>query len=281
MKEKIMKFLTPVWTVISSKTFAYVILGVILFFAFRTCNSEKDAIAEKVKTEQNLLAMNDTVKIYKNKYNETVAEKTVLILSEKELKSANSELYDKVKQQEGSILSLNMSVIGLKQDTSILKQKLRAIAGIPTQLNDSTWRLPFDLNYNWDAKNYDRYIGETKVQINTTSNATGVKPTINVKNLGTILTNRESSIDVTFGDKVVDNKYVVFLQSSYPGFTAKSLEGYSVDPNTNKYLKQLMKKQHWFTGFSVGFGVTPGYNVIGNNFGITVGPTVVWNIFNW
>lgn len=268
-----MKILEIIWKAISSKTFAYVLLGCIMFFAFRTCSSEKDAIAERVKTEQNLIAMNDTVKQYKNKYNESVSEKSVLILSEKELKKINKELYDKVKQQDGSILSLNIAIIGLKQDTALLNSKLKAVAGTPTLVNDSTWKLPFELTYNWDAKNYDKYVGETKVQV--------TKKGTSVKNIGTILTNRESNIDVTFGDKVVDNKYVVYLQSSYPGFTTKSLEGYSVDPNSNKYIKQLMKKQHWFTGFSFGVSAVAGYNLVGNNFGVVVGPSVTWNVFNW
>ena len=137
---------------------------------------------------------------------------------------------------------------------------------------------------NVDTGDFVIVINAEKVQVtgNSISN-NGIlqKPILNVKNIGTELLTRESNIDVTFGEKVVNDKYVVYIQSAYPGFTAKSLEGFMVDPNSNKYIKKLIKKQHWFTGWSLGLGVTPGYEITNGKFGLCVGPTLQWNIYNW
>ena len=141
------------------------------------------------------------------------------------------------------------------------------------------------MNYQWDNNNYDNYEGQTTVQITSRIDG-GVdfvipKSVLTIENKGTVLTSRESNIEITFGEKVVDNKYVVYIQSAYPGFSVKSLEGFMVDPNKNPYIKKLIKKRHWFNGFAVGVGVTPGYNIVDNKFGFVVGPTLTWNIFNW
>ena len=270
--------ITNIWNIVRSRTFAYVIIGIFAFTAFKTCKSNKDLVAEKTKIEQNLVAANDTAKYYKNKNGELVTEKTTLILSVKELKKENKDLYDKVKEQKGSIISLNTVVLNLKQDTSILRNKLRQLSTPePSKVNDSTWIVPWNLEYKWDEKNYDNYVGRTTVGIK------GEVPlnSISILNKGSELVERTSNIDLTFGEKVVDGKYNVYVTTKYPGLTAKSLEGVFIDPNTNKDIKKLIKKQHWFTGFSVGIGVTPGFDITTGKYGLCVGPTLTYNIFEW
>ena len=258
----------------SSRTLAYIIVGGLVFFAFRTCESNKDLIAEKTKSEQNLVAANDTAKHYKNKYNESVTEKSIFISTEKELKKQNSDLYKKVKQQEGSIISLSTAIIGLKQDTAMLRSKLNKMTGDVTKIDSTHFKVDWGIEYVWDAKNYDKYQGSTILSVTS-------KTPLVLKHEKSELTFRESNIDVTFGEKVIDNKYVVYIQSAYPGFTTKSLEGFMMDPNSNKYIKKLIKKQHWFTGWSVGFGVIPGFNIIDGKYGIVVGPSLQLNIYTW
>jgi len=269
-----MKILNWIWTVIKSKYFAYAVVVLITLFAFGQCKSKQDAIAEKTKTEQNLVAANDTAKIYKDKYDNTVAEKTVLILSEKELKKKNKDLYDKVTQQNGSIISLSTTILQLKQDTTLLRTKIRNMSGEIVVLDSTHFKVNWKMDYVWDSTNYDKYRGSTFINITS-------KNPLTFKHNNTELTYRESQIDLTFGEAVVDGKYNVFVKSAYPGLTPKSLQGVFIDPNTNNNIKKLMKKQHWFTGFSVGVSVTPGYDLLGNKFGITVGPSLTWNMFNW
>lgn len=269
-----MKTLEIIWTILKSKLFAYSIVILMTLFAFSQCKSKQDEISKRIKSDQNLVAMNDTAKFYKDKYGNTITEKSILILSEKELKKQNRDLYDKVQKQNGNIISLNNTILILKQDTADLRGKLRNGKGEVVKIDSTHFKVNWSMDYIWDNKNFDKYQGTTLVSVSS-------KNPLNLKHDKTELTGRQSQIDLTFGEKVVDGKYKVFVQSAYPGLTQKSLEGVFIDPNTNKDIKSLMKKQHWFTGFSFGISVTPGYNLIGNNFGITVGPSLTWNLYQW
>jgi FtsZ-binding cell division protein ZapB len=270
MKEKI----KTLWNIINSKIFSYIILGIIVFFALHIFIDKNNIISEKTKLEQNLIAANDTLKIYKNKYNETVAEKSIYILSIKELKKQNSDLYNEIKKQKGDIISLNTAIISLKQDTTILNQKLKKIIGEAIQVDSNTWNLPWKLSYNWDKDNFDIFEGYTTVSLNNSN-------PINIIHDNTNLTKRTSNIKLVFGEKVVDNKYKVYVTSNYPGLSTESLEGVFIDPNTNNDIKKLIKKNHWFNGFSFGISATIGRDLFNNNFGLMVGPSVTWNIYNW
>lgn len=269
-----MKYLDIIWTILKSKIFAYSVVLLMTLFAFGQCKSKQDEIAKRTKLDQNLVAMNDTAKFYKDKYGNTVTEKSVLILSQNELKKQNKELYDKVKSQNGNIISLNTTILQLKQDTTELRSKLRKSTGEVVKIDSTHFKVNWTMDYIWDETNFDKYQGSTLLNVSS-------KNPLNLKHEKTELTGRQSQIDLTFGETVVDGKYKVFVKSAYPGLTTKSLEGVFIDPNTNKDIKKLMKKQHWFTGFSFGVSVTPGYDLLGNKFGITVGPSLTWNMFQW
>jgi hypothetical protein len=134
--------------------------------------------------------------------------------------------------------------------------------------------LPWELEYQWNETNYDVFKGKTFVSV---SNNDPLK----LKHDNTLLYSRESQIDIEFGEKVVDGKYNVFIKSAYPGFTPESLDGVFIDPNSNKDIKNLMKKDHWFTGFSFSISITPGYDIINQRPTIVVGPSLNYNIYSW
>lgn len=274
------KYLEVIWKIVSSNIFAYVIAGGILFFAFQQCESKKDLVAEKTKLEQNIKAKNDSIETYKLKNGTLVKEKGILILSEKELKKENSDLYKQVKQQSGSIITLNNAVLSLKQDTELLNDKiryLRAVIDSAKQIGDNRWEMPWTLEYVWnkDSTNYDRFRGKTFVSVVS-------KTPLKLQHDNTMMLERESKINITFGEKVTkDGKYNVYLESKYPGFDVEQMKGVFIDPNTNKDIKRLMKKQHWFTGFSFGVSVVAGKDLFSNGMGVMVGPSLTWNIYQW
>ena len=93
--------------------------------------------------------------------------------------------------------------------------------------------------------------------------------------------NRLTQIDLTWGQKVEKDKLRIFIQSSYPGFTVAQMQGVLIDPNSNPFIKSLMKKKHWFTGFSVGLGATGGFNITTGSYGLVIGPSIIWNIYSF
>jgi len=144
--------------------------------------------------------------------------------------------------------------------------------------------LPWELKYDWNETNHDYFKGQTFVSVDMNLDGTPkLNPdgTLNVKHDNTILIDRDTQLDFEFGEKVVNDTYNVYVKSSYPGFTTDQLEGVFIDPNTNEDIQSLIKKKHWFTGFSISLSVTPGYDVINNKAAVVVGPSLNYNIYSW
>jgi len=275
--EKLNKIIKIIWTILNSRIFYIVMIILLVMFGLKKCSNEHNLRIDNDILEQNVSAYNDTIRLFKSKNGDLQAEKEIYIKSYKELKEENSDLYKRVKSQKGHIISLNRSIIKLKQDTSILHDSIRylhSIIGQAVKIDSNTWMLPWELKYTWDKTNYDIFKGKTFVSVSNDGE-------LKLKHDNTLLYYRESQIDVEFGEKVVDGKYNVFIKSAYPGFTPSALEGVFIDPNTNKDIKKLMKKDHWFTGFSVGISVTLGYDLVGQKPGLVVGPSLTYNIYNW
>jgi len=273
MKTKIIKILNIIWKFINSKIFMYALL---ILFILNMCSKNSDLKRENLKHEQNIEAADSTIKIYKNKNGTLTAEKTIWILSKKELKKKNNELSDLANNQTGKLISLNNTILRLRQDTSILHDSIRyltSIIGTPVQINATTWLLPWELRYKWDAKNYDIFKGHTIVEVDTN--------TYIISHKNTLLDKRDSRIDLTFGEKVNDGKFNVYISSKYPGLTPESMKGVFIDPNTNKDIKSLIEKNHWFTGFGVGPSFGLGYDFIHNQPTIVIGIGIHYNIFQW
>ena len=163
--------------------------------------------------------------------------------------------------------------------------------GKPIKLSDSTYMIPWTLRYDWDSLNYDIYKGQTQVGINIKSgfmwkdgmtNSYLLNNALTFKHYGTSLTERTSQMELTFGQKIEKKQLRIFVNTNYPGFTAKSLEGVLIDPNTNSYIKQLMKKKQWFPGtWSVGVGPSVGYNFLNGKPYFGAGVHLNYNILQW
>lgn len=271
--EKILKY---IWNFINSKLLTYFIIFIIIILFANQCKKNNDLKSELIIKEQNIEAAKNDIKTYKNKNNDLIAEKAIWILSEKDLKKQNKELYNKVEDQKGKIISLNNVVINLKQDKDILHDSinyLKTTIGEAEKINSLEWKLPWKLEYIWDENNFDIFKGHTLVKIDTIN--------YSVSHITTKMDKRESQIDLTFGEKVVDGKYNVFITSSYPGLNPKSMEGVFIDPNSNKDIKKLIEKRHWFTGFSINIGITPSWNFINQKPTIVIGPTIGYTIYQW
>lgn len=259
-----------------SQLAGYVLAIFLIILLANQCKRTSDLKRDNIIANQNVLAADSAMNVYKNKNGALTAEKNVWILTEKQLKEKNSELYALSKEQSGKLISLNNVIFRLRQDTTLLHDSIKylhSIIGEAQYMENNNWNLPWELSYKWDDDNYDIFKGHTLVHVDTLTN--------NVKHLDTKMDFRESQIDLTFGEKVVDGKYNVYITTKYPGLSTASMQGVFIDPNSNKYIKDLMKKKHWFTGFSISVGLTPGYDIINQKPAFVVGPTIGYNIFQW
>lgn len=271
--------LEKIWKFINSKFFGYAVTIVLIGMVAGQCKRNTDLKRDNIILNQNITAADTTVKELTNKVGDYEAQKSTWILTEKQLKEKKNELfvlYNEYKKQEGKIISLSRTIISLKQDTAILHDKIRYLTAIidsAIQIDEELWILPWELKYDWDSTNYDYFKGKTLVKLDTATNT--------IEHLDTQMDERKTNIDITFGEKVVDGQYNVFITSRYPGLRAEQMQGLLIDPNSNPYIKQLIKKDHWFTGFNIGpqFGV--GYDFINNKPTIVLGVGIQYSIYQW
>jgi len=266
-----------VWSFVKGKTFLGIVVVVLIAFASAQCSSLAKLKREKITGEQNRLALTDSLKQERKKNGESLVTIAGYVSTEKELKSLNRDLWERIKGQDGQIVSLNHTVLRLVQDTTVLKKYLEEKTKLIEKLlkiDDSTFVAPWTLTYRYDSTNYDVFTGKTYIGITC-------KDPLELSHLDTKLTERSTQIDLTWGQKVEKDKLRVFVQSSYPGFTVAQMEGVLIDPNSNPFLKSITKKKHWFTGFSVGIGAAGGYNVTDGKYGLVFGPTVAFNVYTF
>ena len=117
---KLITWLKPVLTIrgiytfITSKTFLVIILLVIILMLGRSCARTRDAQRIIDINEQNIAALTDEIKVEKRKNGRLEASIAGYVLSEKDLKKLNENLYNEVVEQKGKVLTLSKIVFQLK-----------------------------------------------------------------------------------------------------------------------------------------------------------------------
>jgi hypothetical protein len=264
------------WNFLNSRVFLYLVSILIVIFLAGQCKRISDLKKETYINDQNIGALKDSIRIAETKNGKLQAEKTAFFGKESDLKKINESLYKDLKNQKGKVVTLNRTVLTLNQNIEELNKYIDSLESAPQDpiFNDldSTWTVPWTLSYTYDTNNFDIFKGFTKIDIIGENN---------IRHISTRMTNRQSSISLTFGQKVEDGKLRVFVQSGYPGLTPSSLEGVLIDPNSNKYLRQLSTKRHWFTGFGVGPNLDIGYDLINQRPSIFIGVGVHYSIYSW
>ena len=235
---------------------------VIILFSAIEYSTIRSLIRQRNISDQNIDALNDSLKIERRKKGELLVSISGYVATEKELKTLNKDLWEKVQGQNGKILSLNHVIVQLSQDTAILNKYLvekdTKIQNL-LKVDSNTYIAPWSLKYVYDVNNFDIFTGKTYIGIDKSDS-------IKLVHVNTELIKRVTQIDLVWGQKAENDKLRVFIQSNYPGFTVKQMEGVLIDPTNNPFFKKIEKKKHWFTGFSVGLGATGGFNVTNGKY---------------
>jgi hypothetical protein len=227
--------------------------------------------------DQNISALTDSLKFERTKNGELLVSVDGYIATEKELKKLNKNLWDEVHAQKGKVISLTNVIVVLRQDSTQLAKtvdKLNTIIGTMQKLDDSTFIAPWTLAFTYDSTNYDVFRGRTQIGISS-------KDPLVLRHKNTYMLDRKTQIELTWGEKVEKGKLRIFVESSYPGFTVKSMEGVLIDPNNNPLFKDLMKKRHWFTGFGIGPNISTGWNVFEAKPAVILGVGIQYNIYEF
>jgi len=262
---KINQIIKIIWNFVNSNLFIYTLAILFIIILAQMCENNRNLKNELSIYKQNQYALTDTIKNEELKNGALQSSINGFISSEKELKDLNKTLYNDLKIQKGKVISLSHVILILKQDSTELSNYLvNSNNSKPIKENDSTFILPWYLSYKYDSSNYDIFNGLTKIRFKKIDNS--------IINESTQIINRETQIELVWGQKMEKNKLRVFVNSSYPGFKTKSLEG---------VLLSIPKRQHWFNGFCISVGITASYNFINKTPIMIIGPHIGYNIYNW
>ena len=265
------KFLEKLWKFINSKIFGYIIILVFAALFIGTCGRNSSIKEENARKDQNMSALNDTIKTERLKNGDLLVSIDGYIGDATDLKEFNEGLAKQIKKEKGKVVTLNNIVFQLKQDSADLQENLAELKSKyekPEQVNDSTWNVDWLLSYVYDSTNFDIFNGRTQVGIRGPEK---YFKDITLTHNKTWMLNRQSQIGLTWGQKYdEDGKLKVFAQTSHPAFQAQLLEGTYVD---------FPKKRHWFTGFGVGPQLSVGYDFLHNQPAVMIGIGIHYNIY--
>lgn len=269
--KKIFLFLFDIKNINTVIFFGSIILVLLLL---NECNKNKNLKTEIAISNQNIIALSDTVKSVKNKNGELQQEKYSLISHNGDLKKLNDSLYIEQKKQKDRVIFLNSLVATLKskndsllQENNTLKDKLgQIIIG-----NDTINYLSWDFSSIYDSKNSRTIKGKTKFMIGDNKS---------VISKGSMLEEFNFKFNLVTGlSETDDKKLKIWAKSDYPGLEIVEMDGALIDPKNSDVLKNLMKPKKWSVGVQVGYGVMLNSNQVKS--GIYVGAGLQYNLFHF
>jgi len=243
------------------------ILGLIILVLFLTLTFKQCQVDSKSKT---LIILNDSVKVLKNRAGELYASNNAYVISSADLKKVNKELYDenaKLKNQKPLLVTKIVPKIEYR-DTTLT-------TFISSYFDDNKNKV-FNLNWKKDTtyskSNSFKLEGTTTLKIDTL-----LKPID--------FSSKVKALDISMKLflSVVENSKTKNLEinarTDFPGVTFQELEGYVIDPQKIKSIKEVIPKKRWGLGAYAGFGFS------GNSSSMIVGPSVgvaiTYNFIQW
>lgn len=251
------------------------IVALVLAIIFlKGCGNKGASEADVVKYEQNITALQDSVRTYKAKNGDLVYEKAALITESKELGKYNKELAAEVKNLKDN------PIVIIKYKTKIVHDTLWLTPDIDS--NNITWNADSTVKivpFKWSDStgyapdNYRTLAGTYIIQVDTSLNVTTQSFAITKDELG-----------ITFTTGITENKnglLEIFIKSPYPGFKPIAIDGALIDPRESDVIKKFFPPKRWSLGPYVGYGVyvDPSKSTIGH--GVQLGIGIQYGIFQW
>lgn len=240
---------TTEWIKANSTKILVIAVAILIFLMWQTCQSNADLKVRLQQSENNVIALKDTVRIEKTKSGEVQYIKSALVSDLEQLKNLNLELYNEVKNQKKQIFYIAKMTASLQDTLKRYSSGDVATKDHGTGADQIVWN--FDTTgVDWERKINGKSLFTVKVD------STG-KYVITPK--GSQLENFTQKFKLTTGLEASKSKkgmLEIFVRSSYPGMKFDNIDGAVVDPaDFKKYLSAPNKR------FSVGFQAGIGYGI--------------------
>jgi hypothetical protein len=232
------------------------IMGIIILVLFFALTFKQCQLDSKSKS---LIIMNDSVKVLKNKAGELYASNNAYVITSDDLKKVNKELYDenaKLKRQKPLVVIQTIPKIEYRDTT---------LTTFISSYFDKDKNKVFNLTWNKDTvyskSNSFKLKGSTFVKVD---------PILNVVAYGSKIDSLDISMKLFLSviENAKTNKLEIIARTDFPGVKFNELEGYVIDPQKIKSIKEVIPKKRW------GLGVYGGFGFSGNTSSMEIGPSV-------
>lgn len=212
----------------------------------------------------NVTALTDTIKYYKGRSEQLIAQKTLLTGDMKTLKQVNDSLYNIIKKDIG--VSNPDNVIYIKGD--IIDNTVHDTLWLVSK-EDSIINNIYNIKKNFDFSDQYRTLkGYTYYNINNNNNNNNDNNNSNNDTIGTVITENGMTVDFTVVQK--DNN--VYISSANPYIKYNNIIGIINTDNKNK-------KYRFGFGPFIGYGVT--YTNKQFKLSPSIGISVHYNLFSF
>lgn len=247
---------------------------VLVIIFLRGCGGKGASETDVVMYEQNIAALQDSIRKYETKNGDLVYEKTALLVETKDLKKYNKELADEVKGLKDNPIVITKFITRIVHDTlwlepvvdpgNIIWNADSTVKLVPFTWKDSTQYAP---------NNYRKIAGKYIIEVDTA---------LNVRTKSFAITQDELGLSFTTG--ITENRdglLEIFIKSPYPGFTPTGIDGALIDPRESDVIKKFFPPKRWAIGPYVGYGVyvDPFKGSVGT--GVQLGVGLSYGIFQW
>lgn len=215
---------------------------------------------EKAKAEigntliQNQKALNDSLRVIKDKFDELASVTTAYMLSIEDLKISNKVLSNQIKALGPNVISAITNNLSFEKDSIKVDNKIE-------KYSDTEFGLAFSYEYS-DPGMKQCLSGVSKFGLE--SNVIFPRETEFFDN--------QLELNILYGFREIDGKYEVFAKSLSPNIKFNELEGVLV---LDKYNKVITQKTTRFAFGPIG-GV--GYSIINNKVDLIIGFGVIYKL---
>lgn len=220
--------------------------GIVILFLLllQQCGARKNAEIDLAMANNNIHALNDTIEQTKNKLGDVQYEKSVLITSEKGLKSLNAELATEVDAQKGKVAQLTKIIAILSTPHVGPVTGTGTVQGNPCD-SLGTYIAEWKSLQQFDANNFRNLSAKTSLK---------VQKGVVLGSTTDILTD-ELGFDIITGlEEQKDGHYEIFVRSNYPGFKPTKIDGAFI-PRDKLFPPQKQKRWSVGAGLQAGVGI--------------------------
>ena len=225
------------------------IVAILCLLLFRQCDSNLSLKSQIKIQNMNLDALNDTVRLQKNKEGEDTYVRKTLLASRDNLEKLNKNLADELKKVKGQVLVLQNVETVIKTDTQYVNNYL-------TVYEDGSYSLDWKFDSTFSENNYRKFSGNSFFKIDSiTHKVTPGATRINQDELG---------FSFITGIREKDKALEIFVTPKYPGMKITEIEGAIIDPHKSDVLKSMFPDKKFSFGPYVGVGIGSGYGLNGS-----------------